>query len=120
MADQKIMIVNDNTDIAELFAAGLENAGFQTNVFNDAPSAIEKIRSKPDQFLLVLTDHSSQQNTDFPKQVKGINARIKVVLASGFAFYDAELSESGYDKILQIPVTMSRLISIVKEVLSFN
>ena len=54
----------------------------------------------------------------FPKQVRTINDQIKVVLASGFAIIDVETSKSGYDKIIQLPVTMSELVTIVREVLS--
>ena len=111
------MIVNDEKDIAELFAAGLQTNGFKTATFNDPILAVENIRSNPDQFSLVLVDRSSQQDTDFPNQIKRINNQMKVVLASAFAFNDVEMSNSGYDKVLQLPVTMSELVSTVKEVL---
>ena len=117
MSNGEILIVNDDPDIAELFAAGLENGGFKTILCNDALSAVEKIRSSPDQFSLVLVDRTSQQDTDFPKQVKKINNNMKVVLASAFAFRDVEISNSGYDRILQLPITMSKLVSTVREVL---
>ena len=78
------MIVNDDPDIAELFAAGLEHGGFKTIICNDALSAVEKMRISPDQFSLVLVDRTSQQDTDFPKQVKKISKKMKVVLTSAF------------------------------------
>ncbi len=84
LSNGAILIVNDDPDIAELFAAGLENGGFKTIICNDALSAVEKIRSSPDQFSLVLVDRTSQQDTDFPKQVKKINNKMKVVLASTY------------------------------------
>jgi DNA-binding NtrC family response regulator len=117
LSNGAILIVNDDPDIAELFAAGLENGGFKTIICNDALSAVEKIRSRPDKFSLVLVDRTSQQDTDFPKQVKKINNKMKVVLSSAFAFRDVEISKSGYDRILQLPITMSKLVSTVKEVL---
>ena len=117
MSDGAILIVNDDPDIAELFAAGLEHGGFQTTICNDALSAVEKIRSSPDQFTLVLVDRTSQRDTDFPKQVKSINNKMKVVLASAFAFSDVEISSSGYDQVLQLPIPISKLVSTVREVL---
>jgi DNA-binding NtrC family response regulator len=92
LSDGAILIVNDDPDIAELFSAGLEHSGFQTTICNDTLSAVEKIRSSSDQFTLVLVDRTSQQDTDFPKQVKSINNKMKVVLASAFTFSDV-----GYD-----------------------
>ena len=117
MSDGAILIVNDDPDIAKLFAAGLEHAGFKTRICNDALSAVDIIRTNPDQFSLVLCDRTSQQDTDFPNQIKRINNQLKVVLVSAFAFNDAEISDSGYNKVLQLPVTMSKLVSTVKEVL---
>jgi hypothetical protein len=43
---------------------------------------------------------------------------MKVVLASAFAFGDVELSYSGYDKVLQLQITISKLVSTVIEVLA--
>ena len=117
LSNGAILIVNDDPDIAELFAAGLENGGFKTIICNDAFSAVEKIRSSPDKFSLVLVDRTSQQDTDFPKQVKKISNKMKVILASAFTFRDAEISNSGYNRILQLPITMSKLVSTVREVL---
>jgi len=112
-----ILIVNDDSDIAKLFADGLEHAGFRSKICSDSLSAVDIIRTNPNQFSLVLIDKTSQQDTDFPKQTKRINNQLKVVLASAFAFIDAEISNSDYDKILQLPITMSKLISTMKEVL---
>ena len=112
------MVVNDDRDIADLFAAALETGGFKADVINNAALALEKIKSDPYGFSLILIDRTSQQDLDFPRIVKGINDRVKVVLASAFAFNDVEISKSGYDKVLQLPVTMSELVTIVREVLS--
>jgi DNA-binding NtrC family response regulator len=116
LSDEAILIVNDDPDIARLFAAGLEHAGFRSKICSDSLSAVDIIRTNPNQFSLVLIDRTSQQDTDFPKQIKN-NNKLKVVLASAFAFIDAEISNSDYDKILQLPITMSKLISTMKEVL---
>jgi hypothetical protein len=105
-------------DIAELFAAALQTGGLKTVVTDEASVAVGKIKDNPDEYSLVLIDRSSQQDSDFPKQVKRINDQIKVLLASGFAFNDVEISNSRYDRILQLPITMSKLVSTVKELLS--
>ena len=112
------MIVNDDPDIAKLFADGLEHAGFRSKVCSDSLSAVDIIRTNPNQVSLVLIDGTSQQDTDFLNQIKTINNQLRVVLASAFAFTDAEISNSDYDKVLQLPVTMSKLVSTVKQVLA--
>ena len=111
------MIVNDDPDIAKLFADGLELAGFRSKICSDSLSAVDIIKTNPNQFSLVIIDGTSQQDTDFLNQIKTINNQLKVVLVSAFAFIDAEISNFDYDKILQLPITMSKLISTMKEVL---
>jgi DNA-binding NtrC family response regulator len=120
LSNGAILIVNDDADIAELFAAALQTGGFKTAVMDDASLAVGKIKDNPDEYSLVLVDLSSQQYSDFPKQVKRINDQIKVLLVSGFAFNDVEISKSPYDRILQLPITMSNLVSTVREVLGSN
>lgn len=92
MSDGTILIVNDDADIAEVFSAGLQFGGFKTIICYDALSALEKISNSPDQFTLILVDRTSQQDIDFPEQIKKVNNKIKIVLASAFAFNDAEIS----------------------------
>jgi CheY-like chemotaxis protein len=115
-----ILIVNDDTDLAELFAAALNTGGFKTTVTDNASLAMAQIINNPNEYSLVLIDRSSQQDSDFPKQIKRINDQIKVLLVSGFSFTDAEKSKSPYVRILQLPITMSNLVSTVREVLGSN
>jgi DNA-binding NtrC family response regulator len=114
------LIVNDDTDLAELFAAALNTGGFKTTVTDNASLAMAQIINNPNEYSLVLIDRSSQQDSDFPKQIKRINDQIKVLLVSGFSFTDAEKSKSPYVRILQLPITMSNLVSTVREVLGSN
>jgi DNA-binding NtrC family response regulator len=111
------LIVNDDDDIANLFAAALQSDGFKVNVSHNAALALEKIKSNPDEFSLILIDRTSQQELDFPKLVKAISDRMKVILASAFAFNEPEIAKSDYDMILQLPVTMSKLVTTVRGVL---
>jgi hypothetical protein len=50
-------------------------------------------------------------------KVKEINNNIKVILVSGFDYSCMDLSHSHYDRFIQIPITMSELLSTVDEVL---
>jgi DNA-binding response OmpR family regulator len=54
------LIVDDEDDIAHLFAAALQSDGFKVNVSDNAALALEKIKSNPDEFSLILIDRTSQ------------------------------------------------------------
>src|SRR5580765_4917973 len=117
MANEVILIVNDDDDISSLFADALEVNGFKTIKSINASLALQEIKSSPAEFDLVLVDRTSQTG-DFAKNVKGINISTKVVLTSAYSFLDVDVSESGYDRFLQLPVTMDKLASTVREILS--
>lgn len=117
MSNGLILIVNDDDDISSLFADALEANGFKTSKSNNASLALKQIKSSPNEFALVLIDRTSQ-NGDFAKEVKSIRPSTKVILTSAYSFLDFDISDSDYDRFLQLPVTMDKLTSTVSEVLA--
>ena len=115
------MIVNDNTDLIELFKTALDHQGIETYTFTDPTLAIKKIKADPDQFSLVIINYASQLKRfrgKFAREVKAINENIKVVLTSGYNFSATDISNNGYDEFLQLPVRLATLVSTVKEMLN--
>jgi len=115
------MIVNDNTDLVELFKTTLDHQGIETYTFTDPTLALKKIKAEPDQFSLVIINYAGQLKQykgKFAKEVKAVNKNIKVVLASGYNFSAMEISNNGYDEFLLLPVKLSTLVSTVKELLN--
>ena len=62
------MIVNDNTDLIELFKTALELQGIETYTFTDPALALKKIKADPNQFYLIIINYSSQ----LKHQLKGL------------------------------------------------
>src|SRR5580765_7319900 len=116
MSNEVILILNDDDDISSLFADALQIQGYKTVKSNNASLALESIKSKPDEFVAVLTDKTSQTK-DFAKNVKSINSGTKVILTSGYSYLDLDISHSDYDRFLQLPVSIDKLASTVREVL---
>jgi DNA-binding NtrC family response regulator len=118
---KSVMIVNDNTDLVELFKTALEVQGIETYTFTDPTLALKKIKADPNQFYLIIINYSSQLKRyrgRFAKEVKAINKNIKVILTSGYNFSARDISNNGYDEFLQLPVKLSTLVSTVKELLN--
>ena len=115
------MIVNDNTDLIELFKTALDHQGIETYTFTDPTLAIKKIKADPDQFSLVIINYASQLKRyrgKFAKEAKAVNKVIKVVLTSGYNFSTMEISNNGYDEFLLLPVKISTLVSTAKKLLN--
>ena len=59
------MIVNDDNDIAKLFAAALQSDGFKEDVRSNSALTLEKIRSNPDGFSLISSTELSSKTYTF-------------------------------------------------------
>lgn len=115
-----VIIVNDNADLANLFKDALELQKIETYAFTDATLALNKIKSSPDQFSLVLINYASQLNAPkgkFVKDVKALSKNIKIIVTSGLDLSAVDISKDGYDKFLLLPVKISTLVSTVKDML---
>ena len=115
------MIVNDDTDLLNLFKDALDQERIETIIFTNPTLALEKIKANPNQFSLILINYASQikkSQRRFAKEVKEVNDRIKIVLTSGYNLDAEDISKSGYDRFLQLPVKLADLVSTVKEMLS--
>jgi DNA-binding NtrC family response regulator len=106
--------------LANLFKDALELQNIETYAFTDAGLALNKIKSNPDQFSLVLINYASQLNAPkgkFAKEVKALSKNIKIIITSGLDLSAFDISKDGYDKFLLLPVKISTLVSTVKDML---
>ena len=55
-----VMIVNDNTDLANLFQDALEHQGIETCASTNPNLALTNINANPNQFSVVLVNYASQ------------------------------------------------------------
>jgi len=116
-----VMIVNDDTDLLNLFKTALDQEKIETVIFTNPALALEKIKAYPNQFSLVLINYATQLKRSqkrFAKEVKAINNQIRVVLTSGYNLDADDISKDGYDRFIQLPVKLSNLVSTVKEMLA--
>ena len=114
-----VIIVNDNTDLVNLFKDVLEQQKFETYSFTDPSLALEKIKLNPDQFSLMLVDYPAPRGFErkIAKEVKATNKNIRILLTSAYDLSAVDLTTEGYDKSLQIPVKLNTLVSTVREML---
>jgi DNA-binding NtrC family response regulator len=115
-----IIIINDNTDLLNLFKAAFEHEKIDTYAFTDPTLALEKIKLNPQLCSVAIIDYSSQLRKSqrrFAHEAKAINNQIKILLTSGFNLTQQDISKDGYDQFLQLPVKVSNLVSTVKEML---
>jgi DNA-binding NtrC family response regulator len=120
MPSNLIMVVDDDADLRELYSDSLKSRGFNVRAFSDTKRALNEISDDPRKYSLVVSDvmMKHMNGSILANKIKEINGEIKVILVSGFDYSGMDLSHCHYDKFIQIPVTMSELLSIVDEVLT--
>ena len=106
-----VTIVNDNTDLVELFKTALERQEIETYTFTDPTLALKKIKADPNQFCIVIINYTSQLKRyrgKFAEEVKAVNKNIKVVLTSGYNFSATDISNNGYDNFYNFQLNCLR------------
>jgi len=116
---RRIMIVDDEKDIASIFKSGLERNGFAVDIFNDPLDALASFR--PNLYDLLLLDVRMPNLSGFElySEIKKEQANIKACFISAFEVHSDELAKylPGKDEecIIKKPVPLKDLLGIVNK-----
>ena len=113
---KRIVVVDDEPDLARLFCDSLQSAGYKTQAFDDPEVAIEHISTNNSKISLVITDWKMPQlnGLELTKIVSQIDDKIKVMLMSAYELDQDQLREINKNDYLRKPIHMSKLIESVK------
>jgi DNA-binding NtrC family response regulator len=122
MLSDLIMVVEDDGDLRQLYVDALKMKGFKVQAYPSTREALDEISDDPRKYRLVISDLKMEQMNGpiLANKIKEINKDIRVILISGFYYKGMDLSHSHHDKFVQIPVTLSELLSIVNQVLEMS
>jgi len=116
---EKILLVEDEDDLARLFALALEREGFAIRRARDGAAALDAFRRWSPGLILLDVVLPGMSGFDFLEQLRQ-ESRVPVILVSGRRRpADLELgSRLGADDYLVKPFALEELRSRVKRVLS--
>ncbi len=113
-ATQDILIVDDDTDIADMFCAFLRGQGHNVLVAYDGQAALELVRRL--RFNLVISDVRMPKLDGFAlvRAIKEAHPQTRIVIVTGFE----DSAEAGrlsrvIEAVLEKPVTDRQLLDIV-------
>jgi two-component system, OmpR family, response regulator ChvI len=120
----KILIVDDDTDITLAFKKGLENDGFQVDVFNDPLEALSNFQ--PSKYDLLLLDIRMPKMNGFElyKEMDKIDNDVKVCFITAFEVYYEALREvfpsMEVECFIRKPVEIGNLVKRIKNELNLS
>ena len=93
--NNKILIVDDEMDIALAFKIGLEDHGYIVDVFNDAQVALNNFRKGKYDLLLLDIKMPNLTGIEFYLKMKEIDDKVKVcfITASETYYYEKLINE---------------------------
>ncbi len=113
----KVLIVDDDEDIASLVSDALEDEGFETQVFNDSEQALDYIEKASSEISLITLDIMMPgiSGLDLCKQIRNkVTCPIIFVSAKGKTFDTVYGLEVGADDYVAKPFVVEELVARVK------
>ena len=118
---ERILIVDDESSIVAVTQKILERLGYSVTITTESFLALEKIRSAPDKFDLVISDQTMPGMTgvDLSKKILKIRPDMPIIICTG---YSSVISEEnffaiGIKKYLKKPISTKRLAMSIRQVI---
>jgi CheY-like chemotaxis protein len=124
-SNKRILIVDDEVDIARFFKLALERAGFIVEIFNDPVKSLSNYRAGVYDLLLLDIRMPQMSGFELYDKIKEIDDDVNVCFITAFEEYFNEFKKRfpRSDKtewFIRKPVGMEELISRVKSRLDYN
>jgi len=117
----RILVVDDESVIAELLKTFLEQMGYEAESHADPLEALSCFEASPQSYNLLITDKSMQglSGEELISAVRRINENLPVILCSGYVDADGvdPDGELRIDEILTKPISYSTLAGTVARVI---
>lgn len=116
----RLMMVDDEVALSELFSTVLRDAGYQVNHFSDSLKALASFTSAPDSYDLIIAD-ITMPHLDGIRLAEKINLirKVPIILYTGFCdrHIQARADEIKVDRLLNKPLLPDDLVQEVKALL---
>jgi DNA-binding response OmpR family regulator len=114
----KILLIEDDVDLLELFSDALLQNGYSVDKFADPIKAVSAFEQNPNGYDLILSDIRMPEisGLELARRIKEINSDVNFALMSAFETNDfqSELKELGLSTFMKKPMHIDQIISAVK------
>lgn len=121
VAVEHVLFVDDDEDIALIVKQLLKKRGITVTAKTDSMQALQRFRSAPDDFDLVITDQTMPGLTglELAKELRKIRPNMPVILVSGYGDQSAKLPAGNeISAVVQKPFRGDELVSVLRRTLA--
>jgi len=121
----KLLVVDDDPDIAHVLDLGLTKNGLLVSAFTSPKEALQSFQSNPKGYCLMLSDIRMPElsGIQLARKIKEVNPSIKIILMISFEIRDNEFSKvfpsMQVDGFVQKPISIkdltNKILSIISE-----
>jgi len=119
--NNRILLVDNEPDIALGFKMGLEDNGFIVDSFNDPQTALSKFRAGLYDLLLLDIKMPKMNGIEFYQKMKEIDTKVKVCfITASEIYYYKEIAKGlfpvlGIRRLIRKPIKMENLVKELKQ-----
>jgi two-component system, OmpR family, response regulator ChvI len=119
--NKRILLVDDEPDIALAFKIGLEDSGFAVDAFNDPKVAFSNFKSDFYELLLLDIKMPKLSGIEFYQRMKELDKKVKVcfITASEIYYYEKIAKEIlpllGARRLLRKPIKIEDLVRSIRQ-----
>jgi two-component system, OmpR family, response regulator ChvI len=113
---RKILVVDDEYDIALTYKVGLESNGFEVDVYNDPLLALSNFKAGVYDLLILDIRMPNMNGYELFKKMKSIDNKAKVCLITAFAIEFKKAFIPEVKCFIRKPITIPSLVKRVKAI----
>jgi len=115
-----VAVVDDESDLADLFSDVLNSNGINAIAFDDPLAALHNLDKYHNKFILVVTDWRmpAMSGLELAKVVQRMDDQIRIVVMSAFDLERDQFEEIGISEYLKKPMHIAQFIKAVKSQLA--
>ncbi len=115
---ERILVVDDEPDLADMLAIGLERLGYEVVSLTDPREALATVRDDPTAWDVVVADQVMPRlrGTALIAELKALRPEIWTILCTGFYDDTADIvaREQGADAVLRKPIELQELAHAIR------
>lgn len=110
-----VMIVEDEKNLMDLYAAELNDLGFAVTAFSTGREAIARIREEKPDVVILDIKLEDMEGLDVLQEIKSIDKTIPVILNSAYSVYKADFGSWMADDYIVKSSDTSELMNKIRQ-----